>query len=104
VSNGCCIGLFGWEIPAVKKEPTAHQYHRKARECEMNAEKTTNAADRHAWQDLAEDWLRERLRSTLLWTWTVHGFDAEPLDAGRSPLTHISSAVLNSFCQFAGLR
>jgi hypothetical protein len=58
VSNGCCIGLFGWEIPAVKKEPTAHQYHRKARECEMNAEKTTNAADRHAWQGLAEDWLK----------------------------------------------
>jgi len=53
----------------MKKEPAAHHYHRKATECELNAEKTTNAADRHAWQCLAEDWLKlARARSTLLQT------------------------------------
>ena len=41
----------------MKAETVAHRYRREAAECELNAEKATNAADRQAWQLLAEDWM-----------------------------------------------
>lgn len=44
--------------PTVKTETAAERYRKEAAECELNAEKTTNAADREAWQRLAEDWMR----------------------------------------------
>jgi hypothetical protein len=40
----------------MKPETVAHRYRREAVQCELNAEKATNAADRLAWQRLAEDW------------------------------------------------
>jgi hypothetical protein len=42
----------------MKPETVAHRYHREAVQCELNAEKATNAADRLAWQSLAEDWTK----------------------------------------------
>ena len=44
-------------------ETAAERYRKEAAECELNAEKTTNAADREAWQRLAEDWIRLALES-----------------------------------------
>ena len=41
----------------MKTETAAERYRREAAECELNASKTTNAADREAWQRLAEDWM-----------------------------------------------
>jgi len=46
------------ESPAVKTENAAHRYHREAADCELNAEKATNWADREAWRGLAEDWMK----------------------------------------------
>jgi hypothetical protein len=34
------------------------RYRREAAECKLNADKATNAADRMAWQRLAEDWMK----------------------------------------------
>ena len=34
------------------------RYYRQAAECELNAEKATNADDRLAWQRLADDWTK----------------------------------------------
>ena len=34
----------------------AHRYLCEAAECELNAEKATNQADREAWKCLADDW------------------------------------------------
>jgi len=39
-------------------ETHADRYCRRVAECELNAEKATNADDRLAWQRLAEDWAR----------------------------------------------
>lgn len=36
----------------------ADRYYRQAAECQLNAEKATNADDRLAWQHLAEDWAK----------------------------------------------
>ena len=43
---------------AMKPETPAHRYLREAAECELNAEKATNTADRLAWGRLAEDWTK----------------------------------------------
>jgi hypothetical protein len=40
----------------MKSQTLVRRYRRQASECELNAEKSTNAADRLAWQHLAEDW------------------------------------------------
>lgn len=37
-------------------ETHVDHYCRQAAECELNAEKATNLADRLAWRRLAEDW------------------------------------------------
>jgi hypothetical protein len=42
----------------MKLETLVHRYRREAAECELNAEKATNAGDRLAWQHLAEDWTK----------------------------------------------
>ena len=42
----------------MKSETPLHRYRREAAECELNAEKSTNAVDRLAWQRLAEDWMQ----------------------------------------------
>jgi hypothetical protein len=42
----------------MKSETLVHRYRRQAAECELNAEKSTNVADRLAWQRLAEDWAK----------------------------------------------
>jgi hypothetical protein len=55
-AQGCCW-VFE-RIAAMKSETPAHRYRREAAECELNAEKATNTADRLAWQRLAEDWTR----------------------------------------------
>ena len=39
-------------------ETPAQRYRREAAECELNAEKATNGADRQAWQSLSDDWLK----------------------------------------------
>jgi hypothetical protein len=39
-------------------ETYADRYCRQAAECELNAEKATNAHDRLAWQRLADDWTK----------------------------------------------
>ena len=61
VSKGC-LHRPGWESPAVKTENDAHRYYCEAEECELNAEKATNQADREAWKRLADDWM-ERARA-----------------------------------------
>jgi hypothetical protein len=43
---------------AVMSETLADRYRREAAECELNAERATNAVDRVAWQRLAEDWTK----------------------------------------------
>jgi hypothetical protein len=43
-------------IAAMQSEIAEHRYRRQAEECELNAEKATNAVDRLAWLRLAEDW------------------------------------------------
>ena len=43
------------EGPAVKTEDAAHRYRREAAECELDAAKATNQADREAWLGLADD-------------------------------------------------
>ena len=48
----------GWESPPVKTENDAHRYYCEAAECELNAEKATNRADREAWKRLADDWVK----------------------------------------------
>jgi hypothetical protein len=48
---------------AVKTETAAERYRKEAAECELNAEKTTSAEDREAWQRLAGDWMRLALES-----------------------------------------
>ena len=50
----------------MKSETPAQRYRRQAEECELNAEKTTNGADREAWSRLAEDWKKLALGSELL--------------------------------------
>jgi hypothetical protein len=42
----------------MKLEAPLHRYRREAAECELKAEKATNAFDRMAWQRLAEDWTK----------------------------------------------
>jgi hypothetical protein len=42
----------------VKTENDAHRYYCEAAECELNAEKATNRADREAWKGLADDWMK----------------------------------------------
>jgi hypothetical protein len=42
----------------MKSEIPAHRYRREAAECELNAERATNRADREAWQRLANDWMK----------------------------------------------
>jgi hypothetical protein len=42
----------------MKSETPLHRYRREAAECELNAEKSTNAVDRLAWECLAEDWMK----------------------------------------------
>jgi len=42
----------------MKSETPAQRYRREAAECEQNADKATNGADRRAWQSLAEDWTK----------------------------------------------
>jgi hypothetical protein len=42
----------------MKSETPLHRYRREAAECELNAEKSTSAVDRLAWQCLAEDWMK----------------------------------------------
>ena len=41
----------------MKTENDACRYRREAAECELNAGKATNRADREAWERLAEDWM-----------------------------------------------
>ena len=45
-------------IAAMTLETPAQRYRREAAECELNAEKATNGADRQAWQRLSEDWIK----------------------------------------------
>jgi hypothetical protein len=45
-------------IAAMKLETPAQRYRREAAQCELNAEKATNGADRQAWQRLSEDWIK----------------------------------------------
>jgi hypothetical protein len=40
------------------KSEAVQRYRRQAEECELNAERTTNGADRDAWNRLAEDWTK----------------------------------------------
>jgi hypothetical protein len=42
----------------VKTENDAHRYYCEAAECELNAEKATDPADREAWKCLADDWMK----------------------------------------------
>jgi hypothetical protein len=42
----------------MKREALVSRYRREAAECKLNADKATNAADRMAWQRLAEDWMK----------------------------------------------
>jgi len=42
---------------AMRSETPQDRYRREAVECELNAEKATNAVDRLAWKCLAEDWM-----------------------------------------------
>ena len=51
---------------AMKSETPAQRYRRQAEECELNADKTTNGADREAWNRLAADWKKLALGSELL--------------------------------------
>ena len=53
-----CLYRPGWERTAVKTENDAHRYYCEAAECELNAEKATNRADREAWKCLADDWTK----------------------------------------------
>ncbi len=42
----------------MKTEDAPHRYRREAAECELNAAKATNQADREAWLGLAKDWMK----------------------------------------------
>ena len=49
----------------IPSETHADRYCRQAAECELNAEKATNDADRLAWQRLAEDWTNLARRAVV---------------------------------------
>ena len=49
----------------MKSEASYHRYRREAAECELNAEKATNAVDRLAWKILAEDWMELARRADV---------------------------------------
>jgi hypothetical protein len=45
-------------IVAMNSEIPENRYRRQAAECERNAKQATKAADRLAWLQLAEDWMK----------------------------------------------
>lgn len=65
----------------MKSETPAQRYRREAEECERNAEKSMNGADREAWSRLADDWTRLALGAEL-----HPNLGRRP---GSSPLAHL---------------